>query len=426
MATRHSGETRRSSRNFFNGAYCTVSIASIVFLATAILVAGCASPGAPTARKSVVPEAISNLSAAQQGNHVLLTFAMPQYAASGRQLEHPPTIEIYRDFEPAQSGELRPASPKHPTLLVTIPSELAPRYVVNGQFRYSEALQASDFTGHPNSLLVYLVRTHVPDKKLSAVSNLAALRVYPAPEAIHDLTGRVTPTAVVLSWTPPQNTPVGPIPSIVVYRIYRGEAKSIPAANAGASGSSAAPASNAAEPATAPLPGLVASPPELQSPLVKIGESTSPTYSDAQSEFGETYVYSVRSVLNNSGANVESADSNFLTITPRDTFPPAAPAGLVAVYVPAAGAAPEHVDLSWSISPEPDLAGYQVYRSEESGTQGTRVSKQLLLTPAFRDMNVVPGRRYFYTVTAVDRFGNESAPSATASVTVPGREPAQP
>jgi fibronectin type 3 domain-containing protein len=34
-------------------------------------------------------------------------------------------------------------------------------------------------------------------------------------------------------------------------------------------------------------------------------------------------------------------------------------------------------------------------------------------------MNVVPGHRYFYTVTSVDRAGNESPASTAASGGVP-------
>ena len=157
----------------------------------------------------------------------------------------------------------------------------------------------------------------------------------------------------------------------------------------------------------------------MQGPLVKIGDSTSPSFTDAKVEFGKTYVYCVRSVLSYAGATAESSDSNFLAVTPRDTFPPAAPKNLVVIYVPAAASVPAHVDLSWAVSPEPDLAGYQVYRSEKDNALGTRVNKQLLLTPAFRDMNVVSGHRYYYSVTAVDRSGNESGPSAAVSVNAP-------
>ncbi len=416
MATRNSGEPRRSSPRIVP-AHSFVASFPVLAVALALFVAGCASPGEPTARKPLVPEAVSNLAAAQDGNHVLLTFAVPQFAAGGRPLEHPPTIEIYRDFEPAPaSGASHPAAPKHPTLLVTIPSELVPRYSVQGQFRYDEPLEPPDFTGHLDSKLVYSVRTRVSDKKLSVPSNLAAVRIYPAPDPIADLTGQITPSAVVLSWTPPQQTPVGPVPPLAGYRIYRGEAQSNPAASAAAATSATAAPSS---PTTAPLTGIAPSPPQLQSPLVKIGESASSSFTDTQAEFGKTYVYSVRSMVNESGTAIESSDSNFLAVTPRDTFPPAAPKDLVAIYVPSAAGVPAHVDLSWAVSPEPDLAGYQVYRSERANALGTRVNTQLLLTPAFRDMNVISGRHYYYAVTAVDRSGNESARGAAASVNVP-------
>ena len=75
-----------------------------------------------------------------------------------------------------------------------------------------------------------------------------------------------------------------------------------------------------------------------------------------------------------------------------------------------------YLELSWAIAPEHDVAGYNVYRSEAGGEAGKRQNVDLLPTPAFRDMNVAPGKTYYYTVTAVDRAQNESAPSAA----VPG------
>ena len=128
-----------------------------------------------------------------------------------------------------------------------------------------------------------------------------------------------------------------------------------------------------------------------------------------QIEFGKTYTYSVRSVAQYPDVQVESADSNIVTVTPRDIFPPAAPVGSIIVPVPAQNGQPGYLDLSWSISEETDIGGYNVYRSEQEGAPGNKLNPQLLLTPAFRDMNVVAGRRYFYTVTAVDRAGNESS-----------------
>jgi len=39
----------------------------------------------------------------------------------------------------------------------------------------------------------------------------------------------------------------------------------------------------------------------------------------------------------------------------------------------------------------------------------------LLPAPVYRDMSVQPGYRYWYSVTAVDRAGNESTPSADSA-----------
>jgi len=40
-------------------------------------------------------------------------------------------------------------------------------------------------------------------------------------------------------------------------------------------------------------------------------------------------------------------------------------------------------------------------------------------TPAFRDSNVAAGRNYFYSVSAIDARGNESARSEEATESVP-------
>ena len=89
------------------------------------------------------------------------------------------------------------------------------------------------------------------------------------------------------------------------------------------------------------------------------------------------------------------------------------------VLVPAQGTIPAHLELSWAISPETDIAGYNVYRSEQADVQGTRQNADLLIAPAFRDITVLSGRRYFYSITAVDRSGNESPASAVVSGGVP-------
>jgi len=67
---------------------------------------------------------------------------------------------------------------------------------------------------------------------------------------------------------------------------------------------------------------------------------------------------------------------------------------------------------------ESDLAGYRVYRSQQDGERGVLLTPDLLPSPTYRDNSVQSGQRYWYTVTAVDRSGNESAPSPAVAVDV--------
>jgi fibronectin type III domain protein len=248
----------------------------------------------------------------------------------------------------------------------------------------------------------YTVRTRASVKKESADSNRASVRVYPAADPIADLHAEVAHTGIILKWSPPQRTIAGSTPTITSYHIYRAEA-----------------APELQPSTTPPQSGAVSGVPNLKVPLARVGESTDRTFQDKQIEFGKTYVYSVRSLLQYSEVALESADSNLVIATPRAIFPPEAPQNLTVVLVPAQGENSAFLDLSWAISPETDIAGYNVYRSEQDGVPGRRLNSELLLTPAFRDMNAVPGRQYVYTATAVDRAGSESPTSAPASGSIP-------
>jgi hypothetical protein len=355
---------------------------------------GCASPGEPVERKPPVPLAVTDLSAQQLGNSVALTFTVPTETADHKSLDQFPGVEIFRDFAPATAAPGPTAKNSPPaTPLVTIPPVLVGNYTTQGRFLYVDPLKPEDFSQQRNRAAIYAVRTRVSEQKQSLPSNVAALHIDPLPEPINDLRAEVTHSGIQLSWTPPTKTPVGPVPAIASYRIYRAESE--PAAAARAPAPQSAPA------------------------LIKIAEAPSPAYLDAQVQFGGAYSYSVRSVVELSGQEMESADSNRLTVLARDTFPPVAPQRLVVVLVPAQAGEPAQLDLSWSISPETDLAGYNVYRSEQARVPGTRLNNDLLPTPAFQDRNAVPGRTYLYSVTAVDRSGNESLASAAVSGTVP-------
>src|SRR5216117_3377564 len=116
-------------------------------------------------------------------------------------------------------------------------------------------------------------------------------------------------------------------------------------------------------------------------------------------------------------AEVEGDDTTEVKVFAHDSFPPAVPSGLEAV---ASGVGqPPFVDLIWSPNTDADLAGYNIYRHEE-GTAPVKINSEVVKTPTFRDTTVVGSKKYFYSVSAVDLRGNESARSEEASEAVPG------
>jgi fibronectin type 3 domain-containing protein len=76
------------------------------------------------------------------------------------------------------------------------------------------------------------------------------------------------------------------------------------------------------------------------------------------------------------------------------------------------------IDLIWTPVTDPDLAGYNIYRREE-GSAAVKLNPEPVKIPAFRDLQLAPGRRYFYSVSAVDVRGNESGRSEEAGESVP-------
>ena len=354
---------------------------------------GCGAPGDPVPPSPLVPVAVSDLVAHQAGDGVELVFSLPPKTVSGEKLTASPAIEIVR-------GSLKPngaPDPKSFRAVYTIPGALVTNYVASGHVRFTDPIAPAETKAHPGATYAYLVRTRLSKKRASAESNVVTVRLFSVPQAISSIQFQIAETAVNLTWPAPTQTSAGDTLSTPSsYRINRGEID---------------PRSPA--PIGKDLSGI-----HWILPLVLAGSSTTTNYSDKQFEFGKTFVYVVRAVISVEGNEVESDNSEPVTVTPIDTFPPAAPQDLVAAVLPAT--APTFaVDLSWSINLETDFAGYRVYRSEQEGARGQLITPDLLPTPAFTDSSVVPGHRYWYTVTALDRAGNESAPSSFVAVDIP-------
>ncbi|MDX2042262.1 MAG: hypothetical protein SF097_13490 [Acidobacteriota bacterium] len=145
-----------------------------------------------------------------------------------------------------------------------------------------------------------------------------------------------------------------------------------------------------------------------------------PRFTDRNFAFGAEYQYTVRalSLLPGSvslASAIESNESAPLAHTPKDTFPPVAPNPVTLASIGGL------VSLFWPLNQETDVAGYNIYRAESDQTpsaQWTKLNTQLHKTASFRDDRVQVGKQYFYQVTAVDVYGNESLRSEVKSETV--------
>lgn len=356
-----------------------------------LLLVSCAAPGDPVARHAPIPSAITDLSAQQSGDSVILSFTLPTRTAEGDTLPQPAQVEIFRA---AETGA--PTPPQ--SIVYTIPAQMVGGYVAEGRMSFHDPLHSDDFVKLAGAQLVYSVRTSVSKRASSQDSNLVTIQPFPSLAPIADLSTQVTRTGVELNWSAPSATLSGaPVPPLGGYRIYRAEVAP----------ESAAPA--AADPAAA----------KLVAPLALLSTAAAPPYRDTQFEFGHTYLYAVCATAQYDSSPVESANSNFRIVTPRDIFPPAAPLGLAALQVPATAVAPAHIELSWNISPELEVAGYNVYRAGAAGGTDSLLNPALLPVPVFRDMSAMPGHVYFYSVTAVSRTGLESRRSALVSAEAP-------
>ncbi|MFT3752835.1 MAG: RICIN domain-containing protein [Paludibacter sp.] len=122
------------------------------------------------------------------------------------------------------------------------------------------------------------------------------------------------------------------------------------------------------------------------------------------------------------GANVQQRDKNgglnqqwrFLPVgAPVEFTAPTAPANLVAT------ANAVSIRLDWTASPETDVAGYTVFRSETAGGPYNTIARNVNST-SFVDNTATPGKPYFYSIKSVDNSLNRSIYSNETSATASG------
>lgn len=373
-------------------------------LLAATLLAGCGIAAAPQPPSLQLPKRVGNLTATRTGDDVLLQWKAPTQTTDKEKIVHPIRTDVCRQTGTAACETVGTAT--------ATPGKAA---------EYRDTLPAALRNG-PLRPVEYRVAGLSPHGRKGPGSNSATVLAGAAPPAVAGLSATVVARGVLLRWQP---APALPYPSTV-----RLERTLVTTPQPGKTGHSAA-LSGGAAPAT-----------QLLQVPVEAKAADPGTALDTSAAFGVQYRYSasrtaaleVTTQTPKPGTQVlraSSAASPPIVVVTRDTFPPAAPTGLVAVPVSAAlNGGHAEVDLSWQANTEPDLAQYRVYRADlgvgNAGAGGALQAVPLpagasaMVAPAFRDLDVIPGHRYAYAVTAIDQAGNESPRSATVEATVPG------
>lgn len=132
-------------------------------------------------------------------------------------------------------------------------------------------------------------------------------------------------------------------------------------------------------------------------------------WADRDFQFGKAYRYVVRAAATMAEPALESDDSPAIDVLPKDIFPPAAPAGLMAA------SGPDAITLVWDAVADKDLGGYKVWRKEEGQADFICLTDKLIVENTYTDRAVEKEKRYTYAITAVDTQGNESPKSAAVS-----------
>jgi fibronectin type 3 domain-containing protein len=348
-----------------------------LLLAAFLIFAACGKRRPPIPPTESVPQRTELLSGAQRGNEVILSWPAPRRNAPATSVQSIRRVDVYRVAE-------RPNDP-----LPLTEDEFASRATLIGSIPYEEIRRSADTLTYIDALtLTEPVRLRYAVRYVNAAGERAAfsnfLLIEPAstvsqPPALIDVTNP-TETTVRVRWQRPaanvdNSTPL----NLLGYNVYRTDRSQT-------------------EPGETPL---------NSAPL------SATEFNDQTFKFGEEYTYLVRAVsLGTEGKQVESLNSNSISITPRDTFPPTAPTGL------SINASPQRISIFYAANPERDVVGYNVFRSTDPALPKDQWRK-LTRTPTdrttYNDDAVETGVRYYYYVTAVDAAGNVSPPSEVVS-----------
>ena len=322
---------------------------SILLVFVCAVLADCGYVGEPLYPALNIPARVSDLSAVERGNKIEVGFTMPALTTEGLTLKSIGSVELRAGPNPAGNGfQVDQWATSAKRIDVSIPLQIGP-------VRAETPLQ--EYVGKE---IIVAVRVGNAKGRMSEWSNLVIVQVKPPLATPSDL--RTIPVAqgVRLEWHAPEEPK---------FRIFRST--------------------------------------EKESNPVELATVEKPEYLDTSTEYGKTYVYYVQGV----DEKVESDVAGPVSITTKDTFPPAAPSGVTA------SAGINTIELAWERNTEPDFKGYRVYRSTDAG-EFEKIADSIE-APSYSDSRIESGKHYRYQIVAIDQAGNPSPPSQAVDVTPP-------
>jgi hypothetical protein len=346
-----------------------------VFASVTSVLIGCGAPGVPVPPSLEVARPVTDLHATRKGDSVYLTWTMPTHTTDRQNLRHAGTIVVCRAI--GQAGK------DCPTPVARIPFQPSSRNAAPQSETYTDHVDTSNAA--PVANFAYAISVLNRYGRSAGFSNQAEVPAAPTLQPPTDFHAQLDADGVHLLWNavkPPDISGVR-----FFYRIYRRDAATRQDTIAGE---------------------------------VTVGVP-SPSSVDHSFEWERTYDYRATAVTvvnppGRSEEQVEGEDTPSVRVVTHDVFAPATPTGLQAVF--SGPGQQSFIDLVWAPDIEPDLAGYNVYRHEAGGPP-SKLNPDLIKSPAYRDTAVMPGHKYFYSVSAMDVRGNESPRSDETSETVP-------